>query len=144
MAPQWNAEARGAITGLTRDSTLAHFVRAGLEAVAYQTRDLLDALKADGASVASLLVDGGFTANGWAMQFLADICDCPIERPAFQEVTALGAAKLAAAGAGLKTVERAGAGAKRWTPNMSPREREHLLSGWRRAVAGALAVADAK
>src|SRR5262249_19332169 len=107
-------------------------------------RDLLDALKADGASVATLLVDGGFTSNAWAMQFLADICDCPIERPAFQEVTALGAAKLAAKGAGLKTVERKDAGAKHWTPTMQSNERERLLGGWRRAVAGTLAVAETR
>src|SRR5215470_17881934 len=99
-APQWNAEARGTIVGLTRDSRLEHVVRAGLEAVGYQTADLLDALRADGASIDSLLVDGGLTANGWAMQFLADICGVAVARPAFQEVTALGAAKLAAYGAG--------------------------------------------
>ena len=74
LAPQWNAEARGTIIGLTRDSRLDHIVRAGLEAVAYQTADLLEALRADGAPpIKSLLVDGGLTANNWAMQFLADI-----------------------------------------------------------------------
>src|SRR5690606_4306196 len=100
-APQWNAEARGTIIGLTRDSRLDHVVRAGLEAVAYQTADLLGALRADGARIESLLVDGGLTANDWAMQFLADVCDVEVARPAFQEVTALGSAKLAAFGAGL-------------------------------------------
>ena len=138
-APQWNAEARGTIVGLTRDSSAAHLVRAGLEAVAYQTRDLLDALKADGARVETLLVDGGFTANSWAMQFLADICEAPIERPAFQEVTALGAAKLAAQGSGVKTASGASATATRWTPRMAAPERERLQAGWRRAVSAALA-----
>jgi glycerol kinase len=143
-APQWNAEARGTIVGLTRDSRLEHIVRAGLEAVAYQTADLLDALCADGApKIDSLLIDGGLTANAWAMQFLADICDVEVARPQFQEVTALGAAKLAASGAGL-TASLDGAGAApgaRWSPRMSALEREQLRSGWRAAVAGALAAA---
>ncbi|MBI1187736.1 MAG: glycerol kinase GlpK [Alphaproteobacteria bacterium] len=144
-APQWNADARGAIVGLTRDTSAAHVVRAGVEAIAYQTHDLLEALIADGAPPPeTLLVDGGVTANSWAMQFLADICAAPVERPAYQEVTALGAAKLAALGAGLipdlGAVEDAAPRA-RWTPAMAAEERARLLDGWRRAVAGALAVA---
>jgi glycerol kinase len=145
-APQWNADARGTIIGLTRDSRLDHIVRAGLEAVAYQTADLLDALRADGApKIESLLVDGGLTANAWAMQFLADICDVEVARPLFQEVTALGAAKLAASGAGLiKSLDGAGAApGKRWSPGMSAKAREGLRSGWRAAVAAALAAAKA-
>jgi glycerol kinase len=144
-APQWNAEARGAIVGLTRDSTAAHVVRAGVEAIAYQTRDLLDALVADGAPrPTTLKVDGGVTANAWAMQFLADICDAPVERPAFQEVTALGAARLAAFGAGLipsLDAPVSGAPAVRWTPSMAAPERERLMAGWRAAVRGVLAQA---
>src|SRR5262245_53184440 len=77
-APQWNAQAGGPLIGLTRDSRLDHIVRAGLEAVAYQTADLLGALRADGAQITSLLVDGGLTANSWAMQCLADICDVEV------------------------------------------------------------------
>ncbi len=145
-APQWNAEARGTITGLTRDSRLEHIVRAGLEAVAYQTADLLEALRADGApKIESLLIDGGLTANAWAMQFLADICDVEVARPQFQEVTALGAAKLAAFGAGLiKSLDGAGAApSARWTPRMSSSQRDRLRSGWRSAVAAALAAAKA-
>jgi glycerol kinase len=141
-APQWNAEARGTIVGLTRDSTAAHLVRAGLEAVAYQTRDLLDALKADGARPKKLLADGGMTANSWAMQFLADICDLEVACPAFQEVTALGAAKLAALGAGrLRSLADAPAAAMRasWTPRMRPAERDGLRAGWLRAMRGTLA-----
>ena len=96
-APWWEPEARGTVVGLTRDSGPAHFVRAALEALAYQTRDLLDALAADGAPpLKTLKVDGGVTANSFAMQFVADICEVEVERPAFQEMTALGAAKLAA------------------------------------------------
>jgi glycerol kinase len=140
-APQWNPEARGTIVGLTRDASAAHLVRAGLEAVAYQTADLLGALKADGARVDALLVDGGMTANAWLVQFLSDICGVPVTRPAFQEVTALGAAKLAALGGGLRAdLESAGAqGARTWTPRIDANERERLCAGWRKAVAGALA-----
>jgi glycerol kinase len=143
-APQWNAEARGTIIGLTRDSRLDHLVRAGLEAVAYQTADLLDALRADGApAIGSLLVDGGLTANAWAMQFLADICAVEVARPTFQEVTALGAAKLAAYGAGLiNTLDGAGAAAgAHWSPRMGAEERTRLRAGWRAAVNAALAAA---
>ncbi|MGQ0531648.1 MAG: glycerol kinase GlpK [Caulobacteraceae bacterium] len=143
-APQWNAEARGTIIGLTRDARLEHLVRAGLEAVAYQTADLLDALRADGApKIESLLIDGGLTANAWAMQFLADICDVEVARPQFQEVTALGAAKLAASGAGLsKSLDGAGASpSASWSPRMNAGERERFRAGWRSAVAAALAAA---
>jgi glycerol kinase len=143
-APQWNAEARGTIIGLTRDSRLEHLVRAGLEAVAYQTADLFDALRADGApKITSLLVDGGLTANKWAMQFLADICDVEVACPKFQEVTALGAAKLAAYGAGIiNSLDAAGAASQaRWTPNMPADQRAQLRDGWRAAVAAALAAA---
>jgi glycerol kinase len=141
-APQWEAEARGTITGLTRDSTVAHIVRAGVEAIAYQTRDLIDALRADGApQLEALLVDGGVTMNGWAMQFLADICEVPVERPANQEATALGAAKLAAFGAGLigDLAPQNNGQRTRWTPRMEEEERARLLAGWRAAVRAALA-----
>jgi glycerol kinase len=141
-APQWNAEARGTVVGLTRDSRLDHIVRAGLEAVAYQTSDLLGALRADGATISSLLVDGGLTANAWAMQFLADVCEVEVARPAFQEVTALGAAKLAAYGAGLKkSLDGAGAAGARWTPRMGKETRAALKQGWRAALAATLAAA---
>jgi glycerol kinase len=142
-APHWDAEARGAVLGLTRDSSVAHIVRAGLEAVAYQTRDLLDALAGDGApKLQMLLVDGGLTANGWAMQFLADITETEIVCPAISEATALGAAKLAALGAGL--LPDLGAAPKAaikaaWIPRMKAEERERLLSGWRAALKGVLA-----
>ncbi|MBL8530791.1 MAG: glycerol kinase GlpK [Hyphomonadaceae bacterium] len=144
-APQWRPDARGAIIGLTRDSRLDHLVRAGLEAVAYQTADLLDALKADGApAIRRLLVDGGMTANAWAMQFLADICDVEVVRPQFQEMTALGAAKLAALGigraeAGLRT---ASAEHQTWRPRLAPAGRAALRRGWASAVAASLAAAD--
>jgi glycerol kinase len=142
-APQWQADARGAIVGLTRDSRAPHIVRAGLEAIAYQTHDLLSALAADGVSLTALKVDGGVTANSWMMQFLADICALPVERPAFQEVTALGAARLAAVGAGLApslaALPAPGAPSTRWTPRMPEGDRVALLAGWHAAMDGTLA-----
>lgn len=143
-APWWEPDARGAVIGLTRDSTPAHFVRAGLEALAYQTGDLLDALAADGAPRQKVLkVDGGVTANAFAMQFVADICDVTVERPAFQEMTALGAARLAAFGCGLiKDLRPRGDAAPAvWTPRMGEVEREQLRGGWRRAVRAAIVAA---
>ncbi|MET3837105.1 glycerol kinase [Brevundimonas sp. UYEF29] len=143
-APWWEPEARGTIVGLTRDSGPAHFVRAALEALAYQTRDLLDALAADGAPpLKTLKVDGGVTANSFAMQFVADICEVEVERPAFQEMTALGAARLAALGVGLlPDLEARPAEAPAcWKPRMKADERERLLSGWRRAVKAAIIAA---
>jgi glycerol kinase len=144
-APWWEPEARGTVVGLTRDSGPAHFVRAALEALAYQTRDLLDALAQDGAPpLKTLKVDGGVTANSFAMQFVADICEVTVERPAFQEMTALGAAKLAALGVGLiadlevHTTEAPAV----WTPRMEAAERDRLLKGWRKAVKAAIIAAN--
>ncbi|MGD9966922.1 MAG: glycerol kinase GlpK [Hyphomonadaceae bacterium] len=144
-APQWKAEARGTIVGLTRDSRSDHLVRAGLEAVAYQTADLMDALRADGApKMETLLVDGGLTANDWAMQFLADICNVEVMRPDFQEMTALGAAKLAAAGAALRALDAPFAQPnRRYSPQMQSAERARLREAWGRAVAAALTAAKA-
>src|SRR5262249_27061169 len=95
-APWWDAQARGALFGLTRNSGLAEIARATLEAVGYQTRDLLDAMHADwpGAADTVLRVDGGMAASDVAMQFLSDILDAPVDRPAVMETTALGAAYL--------------------------------------------------
>lgn len=143
-APWWEPEARGTIVGLTRDSGPAHFVRAALEALAYQTHDLLDALAEDGAPpLKTLKVDGGVTANSFAMQFVADICQVEVERPAFQEMTALGAARLAALGVGQvpDLAARPAEAPARWTPRMDKAERERLLSGWRRAVKAAIIAA---
>lgn len=143
-APQWQANARGAIMGLTRDSRAAHVVRAGLEAAAYQTHDLIQAFAADGAPIRGpLRVDGGLSGNDWAMQFLADILDLPIERPDFQEMTALGAARLALVGAGMaKRLEEtppAGLAPRRFEPKLAATSRSALLAGWQGAVAGVLA-----
>lgn len=144
-APWWEPEARGTVVGLTRDSGPAHFVRAALESLAYQTRDLLDALARDGAPRLSVLkVDGGVTANAFAMQFVADICEVEVERPAFQEMTALGAAKLAALGVGLigDLKDHPVEAPARWTPRMDAAVRERLLKGWRGAVKAAIIAAQ--
>ncbi len=143
-APWWEPEARGTIVGLTRASGPAQMVRAALESLAYQTRDLLDALAGDGAPKLKVLkVDGGVTANAFAMQFVADICDVVVERPAFQEMTALGAAKLAALGVGLigDLEDHPVEAPARWTPRMAPEVRARLLKGWRGAVRAAIIAA---
>ena len=144
-APWWEPDVRGAVIGLTRDTKPAHFVRAALEALAYQTRDLLDALARDGAPRFSVLkVDGGVTANAFAMQCVADICDVTVERPAFQEMTALGAARLAALGVGLidDLEPKNGEAPAVWTPQMSAEARDALLGGWHRAVKAAIVAAQ--
>ena len=144
-APWWEPEARGTIVGLTRDSGPAQMVRAALESLAYQTRDLLDALAKDGAPKLKVLkVDGGVTANAFAMQFVADICEVVVERPAFQEMTALGAAKLAALGVGLigDLEDHPVEAPARWEPRMGAEERERLLKGWRGAVKAAIIAAQ--
>ncbi len=141
-APHWAPDARGAIYGLTRAAGRAEIVRAALESVAYQTADLLAAMRADGATPAALRVDGGMVANNWLLQFMADILDIPVERPAVMETTALGAAFLAGLKAGLyqSTDDVAAIWRReaRFEPQMKSAERERLLSGWRKAVARTL------
>ncbi|MFN3212110.1 MAG: glycerol kinase GlpK [Henriciella sp.] len=136
-APHWDAAARGTIAGLTRAATADHIVRAGLEAAAYQTSDLLEAFAADGADVELLRVDGGMAANDWLMQFIADICARPVERPDFMEMTALGAAALAGIQLGWTSAEawakRRPAG-RRFEPRMPREDRDHLIDGWRKAL----------
>lgn len=139
-APHWDAEARGQLSGLTRATGAAHIVRAGLEAAAYQTRELLDAFAADGASVDLLRVDGGMAANDWLMQFIADVCNVPVERPEYMEMTALGAAALAGMQLGW-TYQADWASRKQastsFTPNMTAEIRGSLWAGWQRAVKSA-------
>ena len=139
-APHWDPEARGALLGLTRDSGVAHFARAALESVAYQTRDLADAMAADaGGALAALRVDGGMAANDWLLQFLADVLALRVERPTVIETTALGAARLAGLGVGLYSSPRALSGrwrlGRRFEPAMQDGVRERLLAGWEDAVA---------
>ncbi|MBF0373788.1 MAG: glycerol kinase GlpK [Alphaproteobacteria bacterium] len=138
-APWWDPEARGALFGLTRATGKAEIVRAALEAVCYQTADLLDAMAADlGAPIGGLRVDGGMAVNGWVMQFLADVLDVPVERPKVTETTALGAALLAGMGAGLwgslDAVAAQWLREARFDPAMAPERRHALLEGWRGAV----------
>jgi len=139
-APHWDADARGAILGLTRDAGAAEIVRAALEAVCFQTRDLLDAMTADGAAaVQALRVDGGMVANDWLLQVLADTLDVTVERPVVAETTAFGAAALAGLGAGLYGSLDAIAGVwrldRRFTPQGDAATRERRYAGWRDAVA---------
>ncbi|NNG02719.1 MAG: glycerol kinase GlpK [Inquilinus sp.] len=138
-APHWDPDARGAIFGLTRDSGAAHVVRAALEAVAYQTRDLMEAMAADGGSrPLDLRVDGGMVANDWVCQFLADMLDLPVERPVVTETTALGAAYLAGLAVGV--YESLDAVSKGWhrdrlfEPQMDAATRDRLYTGWQDAV----------
>jgi len=138
-APHWISEARGAIFGLTRDSNAGDLVRAALEAVCYQTRDLLEAFSADsGMKPSAIRVDGGMARNDWMLQFLADMLDLAVERPALNEATALGAASFAAAGAGLCAApETFGEGwrlDRRFTPAMLWHRREELYAGWKASV----------
>ncbi|RDI96052.1 glycerol kinase [Meiothermus sp. QL-1] len=146
-APYWDPYARGTLVGLTRGSTAAHIARAALEAIAYQSRDVLLAMEADaGLGLSELRVDGGASANNLLMQFQADILGTPVVRPRVTETTALGAAYLAAVGAGLLTQEEI---AQRWqveerfSPRLDEKERERLYQGWRRAVERARGWAEA-
>jgi glycerol kinase len=141
-APYWDAHARGAIFGLTRNCGDAEFARAALEAVGYQTRDLLEAMRADWPQAAGaagvLRVDGGMTASALTMQFLADILACPVDRPAVMETTALGAAYLAGRAAGVCPDLEGFAGAwrldRRFEPCMDAGQRAQKYAGWRDAV----------
>ncbi len=137
-APYWDPDARGAILGLTRGSSREQIVTATLQSVAYQTQDLISSMAEDGISPGVIRVDGGMVANDWFLQFLADILDTPVERPANVESTVLGAAYLAAIGAGvLQTGDQISEYwqcERRFDPAMSSRHREQLLDGWRKAV----------
>ena len=138
-APYWDMYARGALVGLTRGTTRAHVARATLEAIAYQTRDVLDAMAADaGARPAELRVDGGATENDFLCQFQADVLGLPILRPRVRETTGLGAAYLAGLGVGLWRGPEALAELwqldRAFEPAMSAERREALYAGWRRAV----------
>lgn len=139
FAPHWDASARGAIFGMTRYNTKAHLARAALEATALQTREVLDAMKADsGVELEQLRVDGGMTANNLLMQFQADICDTTVIVPQVAETTALGAAYAAgiAVGfwSGLDDISERWHEAQRWEPTMNADEREAHMAGWTKAV----------
>ena len=138
-APHWNADARGVITGLSFASGKAHLARAALEAMAHQTYDLAQAFAADGTAWESLRIDGGMAANDWMAQDLADMLDLTVERPGFIETTALGAAMLAAAGAGLygsldEAAQAMRGKLSRFEPSMDESVREERLTRWRKAL----------
>jgi glycerol kinase len=143
-APWWDPNARGALVGLSRGSGLPQIARATIESIAYQVRDVLEAMAADaGAGSRALRVDGGAAANDTLLQFQADVLGVPVERPAVTETTALGAACLAGLAVGFW--RDAGEVAANWAldrrfePKMDPVRRERLLKGWRRAVQRSLA-----
>ncbi|MFZ3236648.1 MAG: glycerol kinase GlpK [Stellaceae bacterium] len=145
-APYWAPRARGALIGLTADCGPAEIARAALEAVGYQTRDLVAAMTADaGIEIAALRVDGGMTASDWTMQFLADILPATVERPAVVETTAWGAAYAAGLVRGIypepESLAKPSEPDRRFTPLMPAAEREERYAGWGRAVAGVLAAA---
>ncbi|WP_018001362.1 glycerol kinase GlpK [Paracoccus sp. N5] len=144
-APYWRPDCRGAIFGLTRNSGPAEFARAALESVGFQTRDLLEAMRADwpGAGDSVLRVDGGMVASDWTMQFLADILGAPVDRPRVTETTALGAGYLAGLRAGLcpppGEFARNWALDRRFEPGMPPEHREVRYKGWKKAVTATMA-----
>lgn len=138
-APYWDANARGAILGLTRNSSREHIVRAALESVAYQTRDLLEAMLADSQTLPKALrVDGGLTVNNWLMQFVADMLDSEVQRSSCVETSALGAAYLAGLQIGLykslNEITELWQMNKRFTPRITQAERDLSYQGWKRAV----------
>ncbi|WP_299920643.1 glycerol kinase GlpK [uncultured Pelagimonas sp.] len=144
-APYWNAECRGAMFGLTRGSGVAEVARAALESVGYQTRDLLEAMQADWGDTGdtALRVDGGMSASDWAMQFLSDILDAPVDRPKILETTAMGAAWLAGQRAGIYPNMQGFADIwaleNRFQPQMEQDLRDRKYKAWKRAVAAAQA-----
>ncbi|MDC1059829.1 FGGY-family carbohydrate kinase, partial [Planktomarina temperata] len=143
-APYWNADCRGAIFGLTRNSGPKEFAKAALQSVGYQTRDLLLAMQDDMGrpGEAVLRVDGGMTASDWTMQFLSDILGAPVDRPKVLETTALGAAWLAGSRAGIYPDQQGFADSwacdRRFEPQMDAPRRDRLYSGWQEAVSRTL------
>lgn len=142
--PYWDSEVRGAAFGLTRGTKKEHFVRATLESLAYQTKDVLDAMEADsGISLKTLRVDGGVVANNFLMQFQADILDVPVERPVVNETTALGAAYLAGLAVGFwrdcSEITAHWNLDKQFQPNMPAAKRDTLYEGWKKAIQATIA-----
>jgi glycerol kinase len=138
-APYWDPHARGIIVGITRNTRMAHIARAAVDAMAYQTRDVLDCMQEDaGVRLSTLKVDGGATANAMLLQFQADLLNVPVRRPVVAETTALGAAYLAGLAVGywhgLEDVARNWALDREFAPGMAAGEREALYRKWRRAV----------
>ena len=142
-APYWNQHAKGTIVGITRGTTAAHFARAALESIAYQTMDVLKAMEADsGISIKELRVDGGATANNLLMQFQSDMLQCRVVRPQVTETTALGAAYLAglAVGywSGLEDIQQQWQMERAFKPEMTADNRKTLSDGWKKAIDAAV------
>lgn len=140
--PYWDSEVRGAVFGLTRGTSKEHFVRATLESLAYQTRDVLTAMESDSnIDLKTLRVDGGAVMNDFLMQFQSDILHVPVERPAVNETTALGAAYLAGLAVGfwenLEEVQMHWQLDRKFEPKMDEKKREQLFEGWQKAVKAA-------
>ena len=140
--PYWDSDVRGAVFGLTRGTSKEHFVRATLESLAYQTRDVLEAMASDsGIDMKTLRVDGGAVMNDFLMQFQADILNVPVERPSVNETTALGAAYLAGLAVGFwenkEHVQEHWQLDKKFEPQMAEQQREQLFAGWHKAVKAA-------
>jgi len=149
FAPHWRADARGAIVGLTRFVNKGHLARAVLEATAYQTREVIEAMNADsGVDLKVLKVDGGMVVNELLMQFQSDILDVEVVRPQVAETTALGAAYAAGLAVAFwdseDDIRTNWAEDKRWTPSMNDAEREKLYAGWKKAVTRTLDWVDAE
>ncbi|AOH56833.1 glycerol kinase [Peribacillus muralis] len=142
--PYWDSEVRGAVFGLTRGTSKEHFIRATLESLAYQTKDVLDAMEADsGIELQTLRVDGGAVKNDFLMQFQSDLLQVPVERPTINETTALGAAYLAGLAVGYwkdqEEISRQWAVDKTFKPAMKEQTSEELYTGWKKAVHAAMA-----
>ncbi|WP_100330992.1 glycerol kinase GlpK [Bacillus xiapuensis] len=141
--PYWDSEARGSVFGLTRGTTKEHFIRATLESLAYQTKDVLDAMEADsGISLKKLRVDGGAVKNDFLMQFQSDILQVPVERPTINETTALGAAYLAGLAVGFwndrSDISSQWSVEKEFRSQMDKKQQQKLYSGWKKAVEATL------
>ncbi|MCA1053804.1 glycerol kinase GlpK [Rossellomorea aquimaris] len=142
--PYWDSDVRGSVFGLTRGTSKEHFVRATLESLAYQTKDVLTAMEADsGIALKKLRVDGGAVKNDFLMQFQSDLLNVPVERPVINETTALGAAYLAGLAVGYwkdrEEISNQWNKDKEFDPNMTDGEREELYGGWKKAVNAAMA-----
>jgi len=142
--PYWDSDVRGAVFGLTRGTSKEHFVRATLESLAYQTKDVLSAMEADsGIELKTLRVDGGAVKNNFLMEFQSDILNVPVERPVVNETTALGAAYLAGLAVGFwknqQEIASQWAVDRQFEPTMSDEKRDGLYDGWKKAVKAAMA-----
>jgi len=137
-APHWDPDARGAIFGITRDTNPAHLVRAALESVCYQTHDLLEAMRNDGATLDTLRVDGGMVKNNWLNQYLSNVLNIPVQRPMQTETTALGAAYLAGLQTGvyssINDLTKQWQQEREFLPNMDADTRNTVMAGWNNAV----------